>query len=106
MMTRMMTKKARERFGGSACRQVKDTCKRSLPTSERLLPGLPDDVTLGHIATKVPWKTVFTLSSVSPAWHRLVLLGIMQFEVARSMRQGFGLTQQEHLLLLVTIIQR
>ncbi|CAM6087230.1 unnamed protein product [Calypogeia fissa] len=35
---------------------------------QQLLPGLPDDITLGKISPKLPWKTLYTLSSVSRGW--------------------------------------
>ncbi|CAM6120784.1 unnamed protein product [Calypogeia fissa] len=35
---------------------------------EELIPGIPNEVTLDHIVTKIPWRVFHILSSVSPVW--------------------------------------
>lgn len=40
--------------------------------SEELLPGIPNDVSLDEIATKLPWRDIALLSSLSPSWQRVI----------------------------------
>ncbi|CAM6100629.1 unnamed protein product [Calypogeia fissa] len=35
---------------------------------EELIPGIPNEITLDHIVTKIPWRVFHILSSVSPVW--------------------------------------
>lgn len=37
---------------------------------QQLLPGIPDEITLNKICTKLPWRAVYILSFVSPVWQR------------------------------------
>lgn len=37
-----------------------------------LLPGIPDDVTLFDIATRLPWRTFHGLSSVGRRWQLVI----------------------------------
>jgi hypothetical protein len=39
---------------------------------QELLPGLPNDVTLAHITTKINWDSVMVLSNVSHTWKQVV----------------------------------
>jgi hypothetical protein len=50
-------------------------------SSEQLLQGIPDEVTLDHICTRLPWRTFHILSSVSHAWRQAI--GTRQVHRAR-----------------------
>ncbi|BFI05722.1 hypothetical protein MPTK1_1g25730 [Marchantia polymorpha subsp. ruderalis] len=39
----------------------------------RLLAGVPDEITLDHVLTKLPWTTLYVLSSLNRAWREAVL---------------------------------
>ncbi|CAM6082853.1 unnamed protein product [Calypogeia fissa] len=39
---------------------------------EKLIPGIPDDVTLNHVLAKLDWEKLLSLASVSRAWHRVI----------------------------------
>ncbi|CAM6104499.1 unnamed protein product [Calypogeia fissa] len=37
-----------------------------------LLPGIPNRITLNHIITKLPWKTLYILPSLSRGWRQAI----------------------------------
>lgn len=37
---------------------------------DQLLPGIPDEIVVDHINTKLPWTELYVLSSVSPRWKQ------------------------------------
>lgn len=45
-----------------------ERCGTSHGHCQLLLPGLPDHLTVEHIATKIPWRSVQALSCVSSVW--------------------------------------
>jgi hypothetical protein len=44
-------------------------------TKHSLLPGVPDEITLNHILTKLPWRTVYALASLGRAWRSALRSG-------------------------------
>ncbi|CAM6107059.1 unnamed protein product [Calypogeia fissa] len=43
--------------------------------NEQLLPGIPDEITLGHVVPKLPWRASYILVSVSRRWQQAVRSG-------------------------------
>ncbi|CAM6084137.1 unnamed protein product [Calypogeia fissa] len=58
---------------------------------EKLVPGIPNDITLEHITPKLPWTEFYNLSCV-------VMDGFGQFEVVMSTKQGGPLVPRTRLL--------
>ncbi|CAM6127920.1 unnamed protein product [Calypogeia fissa] len=48
------------------------TTRDLTPDDEGLIPGIPNDITLQQVATKLPWRDIQVLSSVSRAWRQAV----------------------------------
>lgn len=53
------------RSGGT---RSNERCMRLENNGGQLIPGILDHITVEHIATKVPWRTLLVLSAVSRGW--------------------------------------
>lgn len=54
----------RNRYGGAL-----DEIPWDGTPKQSLLPGVPDEITLNHILTKLPWRNVYGLASLGRAWR-------------------------------------
>jgi hypothetical protein len=85
-----------------------------LERGDMFIPGLSDEITLEHIATKVSWRTLFALISVNRAWRRAIQereiydvrmrthqgQTVVVFSVDRNRQQGFYEVEDHWMCLL------
>ncbi|CAM6127921.1 unnamed protein product [Calypogeia fissa] len=72
--------------------RVKKTNTRKFPLEVRiggLIPGIPDDITLGHITPKVPWRDIRVLSLVNRGWFQV--MDVYTSRVRRNLAETFVL---------------
>ncbi|CAM6103388.1 unnamed protein product [Calypogeia fissa] len=72
--------------------RVKKTNTRKFPLEVRiggLIPGIPDDITLGHITPRVPWRDIRVLSLVNRGWFQV--MDVYTSRVRRNLAETFVL---------------